>query len=208
MNSSIPSANVTKSDQRAPLVPRRRRGRAASRPPEAEDHAPLRALELEKARHGRREREHVGIGGVDPGHQRLGHALERLAAEPARHEPPEALVGIAAARQHEIHGHPELAGPREETRANEGAEARRREKLEAVGQRVKPAAEGDIGAPEAVVGADEPVFDAEPPAERERPRLLGEEGIGAALDEEAFVPLRLYGPAHPVAGLEQRQVER
>ena len=188
--------------------PGRLRGRPPGSPPEAEDHAPLLALELEKARHGRGQREHVGIGGVDPGHQRLGHALERLAAEPPGHESAEALVGIAAAGQHEIHGHPELARPREEARPNERAESRRREELEAIGQWMQAPAEGDIGAPKAVVGADQPVLDAEPAAERQRPRLLREKRVGAALDEEALVPLRLYGAAHPVAGLQEHQLQR
>jgi len=73
---------------------------------------------------------------------------------------------------------------------------------------MQPPAEGNVDAPETVVGADQPVLDAEPPAERERPRLLGQEGIGTALDEEALVPLGLDGAAEPVAGLEERQIER
>ena len=36
----------------------------------------------------------------------------------------------------------------------------------------------------------QPVLDAEPPAERERPRLLGEERVGPALDEEAVARAR------------------
>jgi hypothetical protein len=67
--------------------------------------------------------------------------------------------------------------------------------------------EGDVGAAEAVVGADQPVFDAEPLAELERPRLLREEGVGAALDQETLIAIRLDGAAQPVARLEERQLE-
>src|SRR5262249_58554129 len=93
-------------------------------------------------------------------------------------------VGMAAAGQNEIQGHPGLAAPRKEPRADEGSEPRRRQELEALGKRVQAPAEGDVGAAEAVVGADEPAFDAEPPTERQRPRLLREEGIAAALDSK------------------------
>src|SRR5882724_435472 len=51
---------------------------------------------------------------VTNGDQRLSDALQRLAAEPAADEGAEALVGIAATRQHEVERHPELAGPGEE----------------------------------------------------------------------------------------------
>ena len=89
-------------------------GRRAARPPHAEDHAPVAALHLEEARHGGGEREGVGIGGVDAPDERLGHALERLAAEPAAHEGAQALIGIATPRQHEVQRHAGLAAPGEE----------------------------------------------------------------------------------------------
>ena len=73
---------------------------------------------------------------------------------------------------------------------------------------MQPAAEDHVGAPEAVVGTDQPMLDAETLAEGERPRLLGEEGVGAALDEKALVALGLDGAPDPVPGLEERQVER
>ena len=121
-SSSIPSANVTKSDQRAPLVPaleRRAPGGAARH--RAEDDAPLAPLHLQEARHGGGERELVGIGGVDPADQRLRHPLERLAAEPAR-----ARRRPGSRRRSPPRGstrsqrHPELARPREEREREEG----------------------------------------------------------------------------------------
>ena len=61
--------------------------------------------------------------------------------------------------------------------------------------------------PEAVVRADEPILDAETPAELERPRLLGQERIGARLDEETAGALGGDGAAEPVARLEEREIE-
>src|SRR3989304_5922773 len=87
VNSSIPSAKGTKRLPRAPLPPPARRARRAGRPPEGEDEAPVGPLHLEEARHGRRQAQRVGISGVDAGHQRLGHALQRFDTEPAAGAP-------------------------------------------------------------------------------------------------------------------------
>src|SRR5712691_3258279 len=63
-------------------------------------------------------------------------------------------------------------------------------------------------APEAVVGPDQAVLHAEPAAQGEGPRLLGEEGIRPALDEEAIAAFRLDGAAQAIRPLEQGQLER
>ena len=73
---------------------------------------------------------------------------------------------------------------------------------------MEPPAKGHEDAPEAIVGPDQPVLHAEPPAEGERPRLLGEEGVGPALDEKAVAPLGLDGAAQAIRALEQGQLER
>ncbi len=73
---------------------------------------------------------------------------------------------------------------------------------------MQAASKHDEGAPEPVVGPHQPVLDPEPPAEGERPRLLREEGVRAALDEEPLAALRLDGAAQPIGGLEHREVER
>ena len=208
ISSSIPSAKVTNSDQRAPLEPAACGGRAAGRAPHGEDHAALALLQLEEPRHGGGQRQVIRVGGVDPGDQRLGDALERLVAEAAPDERAQTLVGIPAARQDEIERHPELARPREERRGEEGPEARRRQELKAVGQRVQPSPEHDEGATEPVVGPHQPVLDAEPPAERQRPGLLGQEGIGAALDEESVVALGPDRAAEAIGGLEEHEIDR
>src|SRR5262245_27658393 len=110
VSSSIPSANVTKRDQRAPLAPfassRARPPAPPPRPPQPEDETPLAALDLEEARHGGGQRKHVRIGSIDAGNQRLRHPLERFAPQPARDESAQALVRITPARQHKVHGHP------------------------------------------------------------------------------------------------------
>ena len=191
-----------------PARPRVLRRGLPGRAPEGQDHAPLAPLHLEEARHGRRQRQLVGIRGVDARDQRLGDALERLAAEPPPHERAEALVGIAAARQHQVARHPELARPGEEPRGEQRRQAGRRQQLEALGQRMQAAAPDHEGAAEAIVGADQPLLQAEPPAQGERPRLLGQERIGPALDEKAVALLGLDGAAHPVRALEHGQLER
>ena len=56
-------------------------------------------------------------------------------------------------------------------------------------------------------GADEAVLDAEPAAQRQRPGLVGDEGVGPAFHEEAVAPLGLDDAAQPVTRLEQRQLE-
>ena len=64
------------------------------------------------------------------------------------------------------------------------------------------------GAAEPIVGPHQPVFQAEPPAERERPRLFRQERVGAAFHEKAVAALGRDGAAQTVPRLEQREVER
>ena len=88
-----------------------------------------------------------------------------------------------------------LPGHEKSPERTKRSEPGRGEELKAVGERMQPAAEDHVGAPEAVVGTDQPMLDAETLAEGERPRLLGQERVGAALDEEAVVALGLDGAA-------------
>ena len=173
--------------------------RPAARAPESENDGPLAPLELAEPRHRGREREIVGIGRVDPGDERLSDALERLASQSAAHEGPEALVVTGTPRQDEIEGHAQLAAPRKQTGLDERPELRRRQELEAVGQRVETPGAPDEDLSEPIVGAHEPVLDAEPPAECQRPRLLRKERIGACLDEESAGALGRDDAAEPVA---------
>src|SRR5581483_7636826 len=102
----------------------------------------------------------------------------------------------------------ELAAPGEEGRAEEGTEAGRRQELEAVRQRVQPAAEPDEDAPEPLVGAHQAVLDPEAPAEVEGPGLLGQEEVGPGLDQKARGALGGDRPAQPGARLQQRDLQR
>src|SRR3972149_3018911 len=58
------------------------------------------------------------------------------------------------------------------------------EEEEALRQGVEPAAADDVGPAGAVVGPAEPRAEADPLAEGERPRLLGDEGGRPRLDQE------------------------
>src|SRR5439155_14792312 len=122
--------------------------------------------------------------------------------------PAPARRGRDPPRQHEVEGHPQLAPQREQRRHRERAHRRRRQELEAVGQRMQPAAVPDEDLAETIVGAHQPVLDAEAAAQRERPRLLRQEGVGPRLDEKAVHALADDGAAEPLARLDQRELER
>jgi hypothetical protein len=144
------------------------------------------ALHLEEAGHRGRQAEIVGIGRVDSPDERLRHALERLAAETAGDERSETFVRpLRSAGQNEIESHPQLAGPGEEPGRQQRPELRRRQQQKTVGQRVQPAAVHDKGAAVLVAGADEPRCQPDAFAELQRRRFLGNEGVGAGLDDEA-----------------------
>src|SRR5439155_655758 len=64
-------------------VPSAGGGRSARLRAESEDDAPVVDLELPETRHGGGERQPLRVGGVDAADERLGHAFERLAPEPA-----------------------------------------------------------------------------------------------------------------------------
>src|SRR5262249_42764390 len=89
-----------------------------------------------------------------------------------------------------------------------GRGARRREGLKPVGHGMKLPAEPDEDASKPVVGSHQPTFEADPPAEGERPRLLGEERIGSRFHEESTRALGLDRAAKAIARLEQGQAER
>ena len=182
--------------------------RLPGRPPEPQHDGPLAPLELAEARHRRREGKVVGIGRVDAGDQRLGDPLERLAAEPPAHEGAQALVVGHAPRQDEVEAHAELSRPGEQSRPDERTELRRRQELKSDRQRMQTPGAPHEHLPEAIVGPDQPVLDAEPLAERQRPRLVRQERIGARLDQEPAAPLGRDGAAEPLACLEQRQLQR
>src|SRR5207253_2079054 len=162
-----------------------RLARAAARAPEPEDDRALLLLELGEARHRGREAQVVGIGGVDPGDERLGDTLEGLPAEPPSHERAQAFVVGDPAGQDEVERHAERARPGEEPGGEKRREPRRGQELPPVGQRVQAPSVPDEYFPVAVVGARESVLQAQTTAKGERPRLLRQEGVRAGLDEKA-----------------------
>ena len=66
----------------------------------------------------------------------------------------------------------------------------------------------DVDLAVTVVGAQELVFDAEPAAERERPRLFREKRVGPRFDGEAVDTLGLDRAAEPIARFEHPELER
>ncbi len=86
--------------------------------------------------------------------------------------------------------------------------ANRSQELEAVRHGMETPSEPDEDFSEAIVGAHQPTLQADPPAQRERPRLLGEKRVGAGFDEESTGALGLDRAAQTIAGLDERQVER
>ena len=200
---------VSEGDEQAPARAARagRLPARATRAPERERDAPVAPLQLEKPGQRRGQAQRVGVGRVDAGDQRLGDPLERLPPEPAPHKVAEALVAAGAARQDKVERHPELAGPGEEPRAQKRPEAGGGQELEALRERMEPATEQHEDPAEAVVGPDEPVLEVEPPAERQRPRLLRQEGVGPGLDQEAVHVLGRDGAAEPRPRLDERRLD-
>ena len=154
-------------------------------------------------------RQAVGVRRVDPADQGLRDPLERLAAEPAPDEAAEALVpGGTAARQDQVEPQPELPAPGEDARRQHRPRAGRRQEEEPLRQRVEPSPAHDVGAPKAIVRPPEPGAEPDPLRERQRPRLLGDEGVRAGLEQEAVDALGADRPAQPVGRLEEDEVER
>jgi hypothetical protein len=178
---------------------------------QSENHGAVTPLDIHEPWQRRRDAELVGIGRIDTSDQWLSDALERLGAEAAADERAETFVvtadRAAAARQQEIQRHPRLATPREQRRRRERRQPRRRQQLEAVGQRMQPAAEPDEDFAKAIVGANQPALEAQTPTQRERPRLLGQKRVGTRLDQVAVGALGGDAPAEAAARLDQLEVE-
>ena len=154
----MPSSTLTNRLQRAPLVARLRRParwpmRGACCRPHRPDHAARLAFHLQETRHGCRQAEVVRVRRVDPADQRLGHALQGLAAESARDERAQALVcPLRPARQYQIQGHAQLARPGEQARRHQRPELRRRQQQEPIRQGMQPAVVHHVRAAVLVVG--------------------------------------------------------
>jgi hypothetical protein len=150
----------------------------------------------------------VAVAGVNSAHQRLDQVFVSRATQATRDEGAQALIGVAPARQDEVEGHARLAAPGEEGRGEQRRQPGRRHHLEPLGQRMEAPAVHDEGAAVAVVGAEQARLQVEPPAERQRPGLLGDERVRAALHDESIAPLGADVAAQTVGPLEQREVQR
>ena len=188
---------------------RPRRLPGARRPPEPEDQAAVLLLEGEEPRHGRREGQAVRVRRVDPPDEWLRHPLERLPPEPPPHEAPEALVPARApARQDHVQPESELPAPGEDARSQDRPDASGGQEQKPLGQRLEPAPAHDVRAAKAIVRPAEPRPEADALREREGPRLLGDEGVRAGLEQEPVRPLGPDGAAQAAGRFEEDEVER
>ena len=108
----------------------------------------------------------------------------------------------------EFERHAGLAAPGEDVGREEGPEARGREQVEALGRRAQAAGADDEAAPVRVVGLNDAVFDAEPPGEFQSGRLLGDERVRPAFEQEALAPPRPHRPAQAARRFEQQDLGR
>ena len=172
---------------------------------QAPDHAAVLALHRGKLRKRRVQAQVVGIGRVDPRDQRLHQAVERLAAEPAAHERPQALLRfVAPPRNHQIHQQPQLAAKRKDRRRQDRQQPVRRHQHKAFRHRRQPAVAHHERPPFARVGLDQLIGQPQPRAEIKPPRLVGDERVRTALEREAVESI---GPDHAsdaVLGFEHR----
>ena len=149
-------------------------------------------LHLEEHGEGGAHAHLLGVAGVDAGDDGLGDARQRLLAETAAHEIAQALVAVrpaapraAAARQHQVHAHARLAGPGHQAAEGERHHARGDHEDDALGKLVQAPAREDEALADVLVGVLEAVADAEPAGHGDRPVLLDDRRVGAALDDEA-----------------------
>ena len=165
-------------------------------------------LHLEEHGKGRAHAHLLGVAGVDAGDDGLGHLGERLAPEPPAHEDAEALVVAGPApRQHQVEPHAQLAAPADEARQGERHESGRNHQDQTLGQLVQPPAREDVALADVFVGVEQTVVDAHRASELHGPGLVGDERVGAALDDEAVDALRADLAAQVVGALEQDPVE-
>ena len=144
----------------------------------------------------------VGVRRIDARDQGLDQPVQGLAAQPPPDEAGQALLDLViAARDEQVHQHPELAAPGQDRRGEQRAQPPRRHQDEALGHRHQPALPDDERAAMARIRLDQPIAEAQPLAEVQAPRLVGDEGVRAALEREAVEPVRPDHAAGPVLAL-------
>ncbi len=156
----------------------------------AADQAPVLLFELGELGEGGLEAERVDVAGVEAAEERLGQALERLAAEAAADEAADGLVrGVAPAGDDQVEAHAELARPGEEPALREREDAGGDGEDEALRQGVEDAALADVHLAVLLGGAHQAVAQAELPAELDGLRARGDEGVRAAVEHAPVAPL-------------------
>src|SRR5690606_10250307 len=131
------------------------------------------------------------------------------AAEATRDEGLEALVSeVGASRQDEVERRAGAAERREDRRAQQRAEIGGRDDGEPARQAREPASMHDVGPRGVRARADDVRLEPDAPRQLERGRLLREDRVGAALDDEAVVgALRAEHAADVIARLEDGDLE-
>ena len=174
------------------------------RRPHSAHQAPVFLLEVPEAREGAEDREPLRVSCVDARKQRLAKAFDRLLAEAAAQEGGDRLVAVAAAAgDHDVESHPQLAGPGEELAVEERADLRRHREHHSLGQRVQAAAAKDVDRAVLGVRGNEAVAEAELTAERKGLGFLREDRVRPALEQEAVAGLRADHTAQEGTGLDQ-----
>ena len=155
------------------------------------------ALHVEEHREGGAHAHVLGVAGVDPGDDGLGDARQRLFAEAATDEVAEALVQgragcalrparrRAAARQHQVEAHADLARPAHEAAQRERHHPSRDHEDDALGQLMQPATRVDEALADVLVAVEKTVGDAQLAGGGDRPVLLDDRRVRTALDHEA-----------------------
>ena len=162
------------------------------------------ALHVQEHREGRAHAHVLGVARVDAGDDGLGDARQRLLAEAPAHEVAEALVEgragcarrparrRAAARQDQVHAHADLARPAHQAAERERHHPRGDHEDDALGQLVQAPARVDEALADVLVAVEEAIGDAELAGGRDRPVLLDDRRVGAALDDEPVAADRVY----------------
>ena len=139
-----------------------------------------------------------------------GSAILSSASAPKRRRTKSARVSSSSsfrAGRHQVHPHAQFAQGRDQGREGEGHEAGGHDEQDTVGQGHRPAAVQDKDPAHLVVGAEQAVAQAKLPGQLRGPRLLSQERIGAALDDELLAAGALGGLGDHVAAGPGRRFE-
>ena len=143
----------------------------------------------------------------------IGSAILSSASRPRRRRTKSPRLSSppprAAAPRGSTRSRPMRALPGHEIRelACERHETRRHHEDQPLGQLVQPPARVDEALADVLVGVEHALFDAELAGELDRPRLLDDERVRSALDDEAVEALRAHLAAQAPVLLEQKPVD-